>query len=550
MSGRITSNILTTNYLRNMKRNLGNMKTLQNQLASGKEIQRASENPYKASRSMQLNIDMSYNKQYNENIKDTTNWLDTTDTALSQIGNIFGRVETLLVSAGNGTYGQDERTSIQDEIKEKVNELSQVLNTSFDGSYIFGGTKTDSKPVMVVAGVLQYSAKDGNSITAYKKDDGTITSEATITNMSYTLDALGKTTLATEKVDLSNSSPDAARIVEINDLLGGAVPTYKTQNGTITSSATTTNSLYTLDVVGIATLQTEKSKLSSSTDATRIAEIDAVLGGSPAYKTQNGTITSSATTDNTLYTLESAGKAVLNTEKIKLSSSTDTTKIATRITEINGLIASPIGSSEYKKEDGTITSAATTDNKEVSLNITDIKALQSELSPIAGSGSSRETEINGLLTKAIPITQINSYLQVDISEGVNTTYNKTAVDVLEFKDKSGKSINVSDLLATIIKNLGATGNTSDLTTTNLTDIQSVTANLLQQRSQVGSFQNRMDSAQTNNDTQNYNLTDILSKTEDIDFADKTMEYSMMQTVYTAALQTSAKILPMTILTYL
>ena len=54
MSSRITSNMLSSNYLRNMKRNLTNMKTLQNQLASGKEIQKASDNPYTASRSMQL----------------------------------------------------------------------------------------------------------------------------------------------------------------------------------------------------------------------------------------------------------------------------------------------------------------------------------------------------------------------------------------------------------------------------------------------------------------------------------------------------------------
>jgi flagellar hook-associated protein 3 FlgL len=212
--------------------------------------------------------------------------------------------------------------------------------------------------------------------------------------------------------------------------------------------------------------------------------------------------------------------------------------------------------SVYKNAGGTITSDAIdpvtlANNTAYTLNSADVQSLQDELNNVATPPSgTRQTEINSILAKAIPLTQINSDLKVDISEGVKTTYNKTAVNVLEFKDKSGTSINVSDLFATIIKNLGTTGNTSDLTTTNLKDIQSVTANLLQQRSEVGSFQNRMDSAQTNNDNQNYNLTDILSKTEDIDFADKTMEYSMMQTVYTASLQTSAKILPMTILTYL
>ncbi len=331
MSTRITSNMLGTNYLRNMKRNLTNMQTLQNQLASGKEINKASDNPYKTSRSMQLHQEISSNEQYNENIKDTSNWLDTTDTALSQMGNVFGRIETLIVSAGNGAYGDDEKASIQDEMKEKVNELSQILNTNFDGSYIFGGTKTASKPTTVVDGVLQYADKTGTGIG---------------------------------------------------------------NNG------------------------------------------------------NNGTAVAVPITDTTVQ------------------------------------------------------------------------------------------------------SQLSSSLKVDISQGVTTDYNKTAVDVLEFTDKSGKTINVSDLLANIIKDLGTGGTASNLTTSDLKDIQSVTANLLQQRSEVGSMQNRMESAQTNNETQNYNMTDILSKTEDIDFAQKTMEYSTMQTVYTAALQTSAKILPMTILTYL
>lgn len=133
---------------------------------------------------------------------------------------------------------------------------------------------------------------------------------------------------------------------------------------------------------------------------------------------------------------------------------------------------------------------------------------------------------------------------------MKSQYNKTASEILEFTDKTGKSINVSELLNTIINDLGTSGNTANLTTTDLKDIQSVTTNLLQKRSEVGTMQNRMDSAQGNNETENYNMTDILSKTEDVDYAEATMNYSMMQTVYTASLQTSAKILPMTILSYL
>lgn len=382
MASRITSNMLSSTYLRDMRRNLGNMQTLQSQLSSGKEIQKSSDNPYKTSRSMQLHTEISYNKQYNENIKDISNWLDTTDTALAEMGNVFGRIETLLVNAGNGTYGDDEKSAIKDEIKEKVNELSQILNTSFDGSYIFGGTKTNSKPTTVVDGQLQYADKAGNgvgnsiNVSVYKKADGTITSEA-------------------------KDNTDPENII-----------------------------------------------------------------------------------NNTEYTL----------------------------------------STEY------------------------IEALKSELKTT--TDDSRKTEINDLLNKVNSVNQIDSDLEVDISQGIKSNYNKNAVDILEFKDKNGKVINVSDLLNNIISDLGSDGTSSNLTTTHLSDIQSVTSNLLRQRSEVGSMQNRMESAQSSNETQNYNMTDILAKTEDIDFTEKTMEYAIMQTVYTAALQTSAKILPQTILNYL
>ncbi|AQS07151.1 flagellar hook-associated protein FlgL [Clostridium beijerinckii] len=415
MSSRITSNILTSNYLRNMKKNLNNMKTLQNQLASGKTIQKASENPYTASRSMQLNTEMSYNKQYNENIKDTSNWLDTTDTALAQMGNVFGRIETLLVSAGNGAYGEDQRAAIQDEVKEKVNELSQILNTSFDGSYIFGGTKTGSKPTTVADGKLVYADQSGNGITK--------------TATGFSID---------------------------------------TSTNPIKSTVTPANNM----------------------------KIDGIV--------KDGT-TVTLTVNN-----YSSGSAVAVTP----SPTVDLTKI------------------------GTVIAPSTTPETLESL-------FQSALSP-----NFNASDANQAANSYSSLNQIASGLQVDISQGVKSQYNKTASEILEFTDKTGKSINVSELLNTIINDLGTSGNTANLTTTDLKDIQSVTTNLLQKRSEVGTMQNRMDSAQGNNETENYNMTDILSKTEDVDYAEATMNYSMMQTVYTASLQTSAKILPMTILSYL
>jgi len=325
---RVTNSILVANFLNGMNRNIGNMSILQNQLSSGKLINRASDDPYGATRMMQLNSEITENKQYNDNIKNSSNWLDTTDSALSQAGNVFARIKELMVKAGDGAYGKDEIATIKNEVVQKVTELGTILNSSFDGNYIFGGTKSTSKPVIV----------DSNGAISYADKDGTA--------------------LAT-----------------------GAAGTAADPN---------------------------------------------------AY------------------------------------------------------------------------------------------------------------------------AQIKAGLKAEISQGVTVNYNKTAVDVLEFNDATGAPLKVSAVLNDIINNLG-TSSTADLSKVNgqnSTDMDSIIKNLLKCRADVGSMQNGMESAQSANEDQTYNMTSILSSVGDVDYTQKTMEYSVAQTVYTAALQTSSKVLSKTLLDYL
>lgn len=338
---RITNTMLINNYMNNMQRNLNSMSITQNQMSSGKLIQRASEDPSAAVKVMQLNAEINSNKTYNTNINDATNWLNTTDTAMNEVTNIVKRVRTLMVKAGNGTYKEDEITAIKNEVDERINQMGEVLNTSFNGEYIFGGTKNTSKPVAVEDGQIYYVDKNGN-------------------------------------------------------------------------------------------------KLDSTTDP-------------------NG--------------------------KIK--------------------------------------------------------------------------------------DQIASKVSVGISDGIFLDYNKNAVDVLEFKDSQNKSLNGSNILSDLSKCLGvASGESSSVSLSDGSvvssssealdkisgdinkNMSSFTQNILSVRSTVGAMQNRMDSAKTNNEDQTYNMTDILSKTDDIDVTEKTMQYAVLQTVYTATLQTSSKVLNNTLMDYL
>ncbi|WP_195979911.1 flagellar hook-associated protein FlgL [Clostridium butyricum] len=409
---RITNGMLVENYMTNTNRNLNNMQTLQRQLSSGKEINRPSDNPYKASRTMQLYTEIDANKQYNENIKDVSNWLDTTDTALNQMNNVLSRMRELMVTAGNGAYGDDEKKAIQDEIKELQNQMCQIMNTNFDGAYIFGGTKSTSKPVMIDEnGQIAYCDKNGNA--AYKTNDGI-------------------------KIALKDSILSIDNKKNINNI--------EKRNDDIL-----------INVV-----------------------------------------------DNT---------------------------------DPNNPIESTIGPISLKKADGTLKTDKELED-EMDLQLGDFQA-----------GTSKK--ITSLIPSFNTIDQIGSELKVEVSQGVLIDYNINAQDILEFTDnKTGKKINVVEVLNDIISNLGESGDVSKVTGEGISKMDSIISNLLEKRSKVGAMTNRMESAEEKNDQENLNMTDILSKTEDIDFTEKMMEYAVMQTIYMASLQVSAKILPTTILDYI
>lgn len=323
---RVTNSMMSKSFLRDLNRNQSYMKKINNQLTSGKEISRPSDNPYKVARSMQLSSDIATSNQYNENIKDTTNWLDTTDTALQQLQKSMQRVRELMVSAGNAAYGTDEKKAIKDEINEKINEMSQILNTTFDGKYIFGGTKVNSKPV------------------------------------------------------------------------------------TVNEESTGNNKIY------------------------------------------------------------------------------------------------------FSDKDGNI--------------------------------------INDITSKEIE--NIKSSLDVEVSQGVTMKYNVSATEILTFKDKNGKEVNLMNLLNDITNNLDSenTDTSNKVTSENLTEMDSSISNMLKIMAEVGAKQNRMESAATQNKEQIFNLKDILSQTEDIDFAEKTIEATVAQSVYMAALQVSARIVQPSLLDFL
>ena len=337
---RVTNTMISNRYLSDVNKNLNNMQKITQQMTSGNLVNRPSDDPYITLRSMQIDSSTSSNKQYNSNIKDVYNWLDTTDGALSEINDSLGRIRELMVSSGNIAYDSDQRQTIADEINQKVNEISQILNTSFDGRYLFGGTRVNSTPTSV-------------------------TTDATTKNQVLYLAS------------------------DLTDANGNYLPLNETDNQ----------------------YKMVQSKL--NTEVSRVVTLD--------------------------YSISATD--FLTFEYIDLD------------------------------------------------------------------------ENNHMVTKTMDVSALFKDITDNLVSGDPKEYDKVVNE-------------------------------------NLDSIDKVVTNLLTLRSEVGAKQNRMDSAKSINEDENLNLTDILSKTMDTDYTQKSIEYSMAQTVYQATLQVSGQILPLTILDYI
>lgn len=505
---RVTNRMLANNFLTDMTTNLNNLQTLQQQLTSGKEIRRPSDDPLRVARAMQLHSEIGINKQYNENIKDTLSWLEQTDTALGQLGDQSQRIRELLVSAGNVAYGTDERKKINDEVKEIIGQMSQTLNASFDGRYVFGGTRGTSKPVNVVKGPMVTKVQKSSDTAPEGKVVGDFRGNK---NENYTVevDAIGKVLF---KKDGKEMIPQPSKTGNQWDLGNGIKFEIDStvENGStyeFTAIADGQKLVYA-DRFGNEILD---SNIVQVTDLNKWEGKDIVFDyvDSTDNKVKGETITIDNTINDTDQLVTDINRKILN-GKLKDKLKVEKIDIA--------------GKSYIKFE-------KLDDKANIQLN----------------EGKTKVSDMESF--NHIDIMQ--EKLVTEVSQGVRVEYNITAVDVINFKDNKGKDRDLREILEDIVTHLESDDaeDIKKITNEDLAALDAVMDNILKLRSQVGAKGNRMESALEKNKEENFNLTEILSKTEDIDLVEKTMEYAVAISVYMASLQTSARVLQPTLMDY-
>jgi flagellar hook-associated protein 3 FlgL len=143
---RITQSQLSRTVLTDLQGVAARLAKTQQKISSGKELTAPSDNPYLASRALQLRSDLEANKQYQRNVTEAQAWQTTTDTALNAINGYVLRARELTVRAGSGTLSQTDLNAISKEIEQLAAAVKNEGNAQYAGRYVFAGTSTDTAP--------------------------------------------------------------------------------------------------------------------------------------------------------------------------------------------------------------------------------------------------------------------------------------------------------------------------------------------------------------------------------------------------------------------
>ncbi|GAB6180147.1 hypothetical protein JCM14036_14660 [Desulfotomaculum defluvii] len=179
---RVSTNLLGNNLRNYIQNNLQKAAKYQEQTATGKTINRPSDDPSQISYLMSVNSSLISNEQYSRNIEDGLAYLNQSDSALDTIGKVLQDAKVLALQGAN-SLTQEDMNAIAEQIDRQVEALLDLSNSALGGKYLFAGRKNGQPPFY----------RDPDSGDIYYRGDTNLISREIIFGYSYEVVAAGVT---------------------------------------------------------------------------------------------------------------------------------------------------------------------------------------------------------------------------------------------------------------------------------------------------------------------------------------------------------------------
>jgi flagellar hook-associated protein 3 FlgL len=137
---RVTQNMMTRHSLESLQSGLGRMARLQEQLSTGRVLNRPSDSPTGTTSAMRLRDTLAATRQHQRNAQDGLAWLGTIDATLTSVADQTRAARDLALQGANtGAVSLAAREALATTVEQIRGSLLAAANTTHLGRPVFGG---------------------------------------------------------------------------------------------------------------------------------------------------------------------------------------------------------------------------------------------------------------------------------------------------------------------------------------------------------------------------------------------------------------------------
>ncbi len=160
MSMRVTDNYLSSILVGDLNRSLSGLLKAQQQASTLRRVNSFADDPRAVSSIQRYNQLIAMNDQYRNNVSRSRIMVDATDTALQTISEVLADVRVIAMRESSALATDETMGTSTVEVDNEVNRLMDVLNTTVEGSYLFGGMQTSQPPFVRSGDTVIYQGDD------------------------------------------------------------------------------------------------------------------------------------------------------------------------------------------------------------------------------------------------------------------------------------------------------------------------------------------------------------------------------------------------------
>lgn len=177
---RITNRSISQSAMAGLQTNLSRMQKLNEQLSSGRLVNRPSDSPVATSSAMQLRSQQRQTEQHVRNAQDGINWLGAIDDTLTTMLGTGGRARQLILTGLNATAAPAEHEALAAEVDALRSSLLDIANSTYLDRPLFAGTANVGAAYDRVSGTFLGNTADEGTPGAAGKVERTVAPGVTL----------------------------------------------------------------------------------------------------------------------------------------------------------------------------------------------------------------------------------------------------------------------------------------------------------------------------------------------------------------------------------